>query len=251
MILKRCLVLAGVASCALLIALAAPVGAGEPASQARASCGEIIPNCLRCEGAGSIYCIQCVPGYGVLGGRCQNCGSITANCTSCKNNRCEGCAAGFELQNKSCVPCTGIDPKCTACSGGQCTGCASGYGVAGNGTSCQACNTIDPNCTSCKNGQCTGCASGYGVAGNGTSCQACNTIDPNCTSCSNGKCNTCANGFAANLAGQCVPPGTSTCSFDVGGQCCKCQYDCQGWNPASGSCAGAPSNGCGGCQSRQ
>jgi hypothetical protein len=62
---------------------------------------------------------------------------------------------------------------------------------------------------------------------------------------------TCGNGYAANTQNQCLRTGTSSCSFSVHGVCCQCQYDCQGWNVASNSCVGAPSNGCGACRNRQ
>ena len=94
-------------------------------------------------------------------------------------------------------------------------------------------------------------ASGLWVAGGGTKCQACSSIDPNCTTCAEGACSGCTSGFAVNVQSKCLKPGTTGCSYSVSGQCCQCQYSCLIFNPASGSCVGAPSDGCGDCQSRQ
>jgi hypothetical protein len=240
-----------------IVAVAGLVGAfasaGTAAAQPAAgiSCGQIIPQCVQCSGGGNIVCQRCKQGYGVRQGECQQCTSIDAKCTECSEGACTACAGGYQLQNGKCVACTTIDPNCQSCRGGSCTGCAGGYGVAVGGKSCQQCSAIAANCTVCGNGKCTACAAGYGTAGGGASCQACSSINANCTTCSEGTCSNCTNGFAANLQGQCVTPGTPSCSFNTGGQCCKCPYECQGFNPTNGSCVGAPANGCGGCQDRQ
>lgn len=224
------------------------------ASTVGVPCSQVIANCTDCDGGGTIICRQCDGGWGVTtSGTCQPCAPLADHCTACKRGACTGCAAGYQLQNGTCTPCTAIDPQCQACSGASCTACPSGYGLTANNTQCQLCSSIDPHCSTCNNGLCTSCASGYGVAPGGGSCQACTTIAPNCLTCAttSGGCTTCGNGYAANLAGQCVAVGTANCSFSVGGQCCQCQYSCLSWNPASGSCVGASSNGCGACQNRQ
>lgn len=179
-------------------------------------CGQVIPHCTECMSSGPyIVCKECAPGYQPSPdhNKCVPCS--LPNCKTCRGTTCTACQEGFELQNGTCVACTTIDPNCTSCSGGKCTGCASGYGASG--------------------GACVPCAQ----------------IQANCTQCSTGTCTACGNGYAANLQGQCVQPGTSGCSFDVQGQCCRCQYDCQAWNPPSGSCVGSSANGCGSCMSRQ
>jgi proprotein convertase subtilisin/kexin type 5 len=238
-----------------LAILAALAASHDAAFAVGVPCSQVITNCQFCFGGSVVTCQECQGGWGISAtGECQACAPITANCTTCKRGECSGCTAGYQLQNGACVNCTAIDPNCQACSGTSCTSCPSGYGLTANNTQCQLCSSIDPNCTSCNNGLCTSCASGYGLAPDGASCQPCSNIDPNCLTCAtsaSGKCQTCGNGFAANLAGQCVADGTSTCTFSVGGQCCKCQYSCQSWNPATGSCVGSSSNDCGPCLDRQ
>jgi len=231
---------------------AATVPATAQANAAGVPCSQVIQKCQSCSGGSYVACAYCNKGWGVTSsGQCQECSSITANCTACSQGACTACPGGYQLQGGACVSCTAIDPQCTACSGTACTSCAGGYGLA-NGK-CQACSSIDPKCTACANGVCTACTGGYGVGPGGTSCQQCTQIDPNCTSCATipGACSRCGNGYAANLAGQCVKPGTPECSYSFNGQCCRCQYDCMSWNPASHSCIGPRMDGCGDCMSRQ
>ena len=270
---------------AALLSFALSLALGSQPAEAQV-CQNLVPHCVYCSGNPVVHCIQCEPGYEVYKGACVSCSFIDPKCRTCDGTQCTGCVAGYGPANqgkscqscsnidpncthcsegsctgcktgygpaaggKSCQQCDSIDPNCTSCNGGSCTACEPGYGPSADGQSCQACNTIDPNCTKCGGGVCKGCVSGYGPAAGGGSCQLCSTLDPNCTSCSGGKCDACTNGTAANLQGECLETGNSSCPYSVEGQCCKCQYSCQGFNPPSGTCVGSFSNGCGACSSR-
>lgn len=201
------------------------------------SCSHAIEGCRSCtvtKDESTILCAECGSAWRVNNGTCQACSAVTPNCTTCNQSGCTGCGAGFGLNQGTCQQCTSIDPSCTACGGGSCTGCAQGFGL--NNGKCEACTSIDPNCSACANGACTACSAGFGL--NNGVCQACSSITANCSGCQSGECTNCTNGFAANLAGVCVTPGTSSCVNDINGQCCRCPAG-QEWTEITG-CTGAP-----------
>lgn len=216
------------------------------------TCGEVIANCALCGCDGPQYfgCVKCRDGYGPSAGgsSCTACASIDPRCTACGVGKCTQCAAGYGTNagGTACIKCNSIDLDCTACAGGACTACAALYGTDRGGTACILCATIDSSCTACAGGLCTDCFASYGTNSRGTACVRCSSVDPNCVACGAGRCTQCTNGYAADAAGACVKPGGSGCSYELGGQCCRCQYNCEDWNSESVGCVGAPSNACGG-----
>lgn len=258
---------------ALVFLAAAPVAAE---GSEVGTCGAAVARCQVCEcnGPGFARCAACETGYvpNVRGTACiperdasavqaparaqwPTCGELIEKCETCAcqgpdHFGCTVCRRGYRPGaggSKCESECTSIDPLCTACGGGVCRACVSGYGTNAGGSACIACDTIDPRCTSCAGGLCTGCLGGYGTNGGGTACIECTSLDSNCSGCAAGVCTQCTNGYAADLAGDCVQPGSSGCSFDLDGQCCRCKYSCQTFAATTGPCEGDPSNSCGDC----
>ncbi|ELP87476.1 protein serine/threonine kinase, putative [Entamoeba invadens IP1] len=188
-----------------------------------------------CVVMGMLNCLQCEPGWYLIG---QNCYNTTTSCIEPTTFGCISCEDGYYATEKYvCQPCNRI---CSTCALGPslCLTCGnSNYKDDATG-SCISDVEIQEKCSShLPNGKCTSCNDGYYL--NNLACLSC---DVSCSTCViEKKCITC-NSTNYMKDGTCVPQTSiigcnSTITPESG--CTSCQ---DGYYLATSDCGVCPIN---------
>ena len=199
----------------------------------------------RCNATVPSTCQSCAGGFGLQGGRCQECpaGYYSApgdmECEACpagtysgvRSQQCTSCSGGFWSESAAfeCEPC----PAGSYCTNGMKMPCANGTYSEGKWEECQGCSA---GFFAKKSIECSPCDAGYYSGVNSSACTLCpagrfagNPQSAACQPCAAGffaeegarKCLECNPGYISNEAsGGCFPCDEGSYSPGPGGDYC-------------------------------
>lgn len=221
------------------------------------NCSSCPSNCKKCtkDQSNKIIFHECLEGFYLSDGKCVQCNSPCATCTSA--TKCTSCIAGhlFDGVNsceaechQDCFTCERTQTACTSCHEGfylvdngcikcplegckkciigehvsTCRECLDGYYKDEYFDSCYKCHKSCATCSDASERNCLSCAVGYYVkstSGSFISCSPCTEADSNCLECHQ----ECNSGESCNLVCTRCIDGYSF----VNNQCIKCHESCK------------------------